>query len=395
MLKMDEKCTLYIPEERKSAITPLVKEKLSFLSQHVSVKKSIIGLPDFGDDGLGLNGLYFESEGVVFPMGPGKDVGCGFRLLHVKAEDMDTKRLEKSRCTFAETIASPAPGLRLSLEDISSILTKPFSWLQNRGIEDPFLQTYQDFDIERPSFLNKQQIKRSIARIAKGNHFIEIRQLTHIDESIAPKLNMKSGDYLIHIHSGSGVFIEKSFLRYVSLMRRSDKNLQNGYESFGELTEDWTKNYLSDVQRSLRLACANRSLLAQVIGAWLNAPFTTILDTPHDTIHIEGERVHHYKAVQQYSSYKGVELAIIPSTISDSSFVVQKTGDFPFINHGLGDGDTGEEKPVKDVLTNFTEPIKRKFFHAKPVFDIAEKLGWYKTVMNAKPWICIKNRGHW
>jgi len=395
MLKMDDKCTLYIPKERKTAITPLVKEKLSFLSHHSAVKGDIIGLPDFGDDGMGLNGLYFKSDGVVFPMGPGKDVGCGFRVLHVKKEDIDIKRLEKTRFFFAQTITSPAPGLRLCLEDISSILTQSFSWLQSRGIEDPFLQAYQDFDIERPSFLNKQQIKRSIARIAKGNHFIELRELTHVEKSISTNLNIKKGDYLIHIHSGSGVFVEKSFLRYVSLMRRTNDHLQNGYESYGELGEDWTQNYLSDVQRSLRLACVNRSLLAQIIGAWLNAPFTTLFDTPHDSIRVEGETIHHYKAVQQYASHKKQDLAIIPSTISDSSFIVRKKGDFPFINHGLGDGETGEEKPVNGVLTNFTQPIKRKFFQAKPVFDLVKQLGWYETVMEAKPWICIKNRGHW
>ncbi|WP_180955106.1 RtcB family protein [Peribacillus deserti] len=372
MFKAGDKWDLFVSSGRVSGFSDNVWKKILSLDLNPYVSKKIIGLPDFGDDGTTLNGLVFKSENRVFPLGAGKDIGCGFRVLHVPRNKVDIEKIEREYQFFAKNITSYKPGTTLLDEEIEQIF-------------------YSNSD--RPSLIKQEEVKLSFGRIGKGNHFIEFRTIDIKDQLAAKKLGFETGDIIIHIHSGSGLFLEYMILKYAALFN-NNRGYQNAYELHFPFENCLIQQFLADAERCLQVSIANRNALERLIIEWIGSAIR-VLDVSHDVIEVEGTTVHYQKAVQRYSEYKGLDIAIIPTTIEEQSYLVNRTGHFSFVNHGSGEGEEGDTQNIGSVKTNFDKTSSRTFFGINDSLEIATRNAWYKIICNLNPWICIKNFNEW
>lgn len=405
MLINKEKCRFYIPDKRKQLLEEAkVQQKLTSLLSIEDLQNEIIALPDFGDDKEGLNGVYFRTKDTVLPIGPGSDVGCGFRVLHIKKEKVDDEYIERTFKDFAKKVTSNQSGIEMEVEDVEKLFKHPKKWIEERSMVSTVEETMDHKIDETKSVINKRSVARSFARIAKGNHFIELRKVEKItNKTLAKKMNIEKDDLIIHIHSGAGLFVEQEMKNYLSLFYNGIYNrgymeggkIDNGYKSFRSVQNQEGKNYLFDAERSMRISYMNRAVLQYMIENWLGKRTNFVFDMPHDKIRKTNKGIEHFKAVQEYSGYRGEKVAILPTTISQNAYFLAKRGELEVVNHGVGDGESGEAKEVKGVKTNFDEPILRKFFDEKEVMNYCENQKWFEVVFELSPWICIKNRGNW
>jgi hypothetical protein len=363
----------YVPLTRLDRFDEAIKHKLSYLEHHPYLTGPLVTLPDFGDDGFGLNGLSFASQDVVFTMGAGKDVGCGFRVLRIQKATLDaldlTSFITRTFKTFAQSV-------------ISQTNTPSIKYIESLCNEGELL-----FDRKRKSELPFEAMSRYFGQVAKGNHFIEFRFATE-NSSLFSK-----GDLLIHIHSGSGVDAEEAMLSYHARFYPVDTPQDpNGYLAYRSTREDLAKNYLADATRLLHFAKANRAEIQEKLDNWLGAQTELILDTAHDRLDFEGDTIRYFKAAQTYAPYRDSFLAMIPTTISQNSYLVRQISPFPYVNHGVGDGELGSPMSYSNVLTNFKDSSNRKFFDADSVMEIGIRNKWFEVITELSPWICIKNR---
>lgn len=396
------------------AITSEEQNKLNFLQQHPNVSEGIICLPDFSNDHLGLSGLVFQSETLLFPMGAGFDIGCGFAVYHIPQEAIDEniEELTKNFDLFAPSLIQPHSSITIDETDIYSIFEDPYSWAASRGIERVPSTNLPAVNPTQISRFSMPDVICSFGRIPKGNHFAEIRKIEVIEDEHAAKiLDIKEGDYLLHIHSGAGYFIEQTFIQYLLSFAIESEKLaiesgkvvteskkypeEHGYEISLPISHELTQQYLADAARSMRISFANRLVVKHQFEQWIKKPIFPLFDNMHDKISISGTTATYQKAAQTYELVHNIPVAMLPSTMNESSFLVRQTSNFPYLNHGTGDGKGGTKASLNGILTNLSEVPNRLFFSMEECYSYAREQGWFAPICKVRPWLSIKNNQNW
>ncbi|GAA3334363.1 hypothetical protein GCM10020331_102020 [Ectobacillus funiculus] len=86
------------------------------------------------------------------------------------------------------------------------------------------------------------------------------------------------------------------------------------------------------------LLFANRSAITHIIAETLQSPVQVLLDNTHSSIRAVGNKVQHRHSVQTYMGFKGEDIAVIAGTASHDCVLVKRSGQYPFLNHGVGSG---------------------------------------------------------
>jgi len=341
-----------------------------------------------------------KTKDILYPFAGGLDLGCGYRLLHSPLKKKELKHIEDNLQDFANNFIAPTE-IPLNKSLFNHFLNRNYSELAqffaNHGIQSTLLKNKNEglfHHLKSDSFL------KAWGTIAVGNHFIELREVDGIyNHSIAQKLNLREGDILPHIHSGSGKSIEREFLLYMAKFIQQFKednaliSEYNGYEIKVDYQNPLAHSFIEDTLDSMQFSMFNRSLLAYKLQPWFHDQLVDLFDTPHDSIELEGDVITTQKGIQKYSTVNQEEIAIIPSAINDVSYLVKRKGIHPYINHGTGEGVGGKSPDFYGVITNLQNPINRKYHSAETIINYCQEVGLIEVIATLKPWISIKNEG--
>ncbi|MFC6604892.1 RtcB family protein [Ectobacillus funiculus] len=360
-------------------LTKEVWNKIDYLDHHPHIMQ-ITGFPDLEDDEGGLNGFLIESNETVFPIGAGFDMGCGFRVIHIPRKWKEV-RLELN--FLHQCLTNGVSGFPIDINDINMIMDDPINWLNMREVigKSPEYPLFE-YDQERPTHLSLEEVSKNLVQIPSGNHFVEFRYVHSIeDTSFTNRYGIYEGDLMVFIHSGSDISIKRTFMRYFAMIhaRLGLGNIKlnyNGYKVQVPLQTDLAQEFLADAERASRLAFANRSAITHIIAETLQSPVQVLLDNTHSSIRAVGNKVQHRHSVQTYMGFKGEDIAVIAGTASHDCVLVKRSGQYPFLNHGVGSGGDQEAD---------------SYFNIEEVLSHGSQLGWYHTVLRIHPWLAMRN----
>lgn len=394
------KMHVYLPETRVQEEmvekqTEAMK-KVEYLQNHESVKNITI-MPDFADDDFGVSGAVFQSKGVVFPTGVGTDPGCGYMVLHVPSEQVVQENIKETFQDLCDLLVKQESSVTFTEKDFEELTVNPYQWAKKRGfLQQEIEGTTETYETE--SKIPFPLIQDTFGRLAKGNHFIEMRVVEDImDEASAASLGIKQGDYLFHIHNGSGTQMKEVFLEYLVIMGEELKNLpEHGYEVYMDLERYTARQFIEDAKRSIQFSVANRIVIWHHLQNWIGAPLRLILDDTHDTLSKDGDVITYQKAVQRYHELENKEISILPSSMNEITYLIQK-GNFPYVQHGSGDGKKGKALTTlnPDMTTNLKEVPNRMFYSFEEGYRYGLERNWYTPVLTLQPKFLIKNRNNW
>jgi RNA-splicing ligase RtcB len=396
--------SIFLPSNRYNNLNRNLINKFSYLASHPSINGKVYGLPDLSDDKLGLSGTYFKAKERIFPLGAGFDIGCGYRLLNIKASKKKLMHIEDKIELFQKQICNHKPSLSISNQDINLMYTNLNNWLLKKGlaIDSDLKHNKENLKLNFVSKISRHDIAKSLGRIAPGNHFVEVREVTEIySELESNKLNIEKGDILVLIHSGAGKKIEQTFLRYFAAMYNFCELETkigphfNGYKVNIPQHSDLGQQYIEEAMRSKIIAKANRQILTYLLRKWINNEINVLFDVEHDNVSVKGDIIEYQKGTQKFINYNGVSIAIIPGTISDKAILVKNNGVSNVINHGVGEGKDGKRQLLKNVITNLKTILDRQYYNIDQVIESGINAGFYTPILKADPWISIKNGGEW
>lgn len=385
----------YIPEDKNEYLTGQMLHKIDYLSNHNKVEEIYI-LPDFTDEQFSLSGIQFSSKDIIFPIASGWDIGCGYRLFNTNQKKEDLSFLKDSFDMLSKELTTPYSK---KVNDSGNLFNDISNWLLEHEISsksklDEFssLKNYE-------TLIDLNSVMNELGNIAPGNHFIEFREVHRIlNKEKAEKLNIHQGDILIHIHSGAGLTVKHNLMKYFAKFYSQtfgDVKLTlnfNGYLLNTPINSDLGRDFYNNALLSKFIAFANREYLTSNLKSKV-PQLETILDVVHDDIKISDNVVSYQKGVQTFSNVNELEIAIIPGTISDSTFIIEKTGKVPFINHGVGEGDGGSKASFDQVITNLKNPLDRKYYSIQKIIDYGKLTELFEPIVELTPWLAIKNGG--
>lgn len=243
----------------------------------------IAAMPDIHPGAGSPGGVVFASRSVIYPKLIGGDIGCGMQLCRTSIEArVNVRRL-------ADSLGS--------IDDV---------WDGNAA---EYLSSYQ---IDLPEY------ERVVGTIGGGNHFAELQVVHEIhDVTICQSLGIDTKKALLLVHSGS-----RSYGQAVLQ--------QHGVSGEGQGLDPASvrgQAYLTEHQRAVHFAKANRCLIAQRFAEQTNSEFETILDLCHNYL------VQHFdEHGPLWLHRKGAApadqgLVVIPGSRSSLSYLVRPIGD--------------------------------------------------------------------
>lgn len=396
---LNEQPLIFLEDKRKRQMDKKIMERLEYLENETDIIEPFIAMPDLSDDGLILSGIHLKTRDMIYPFSAGTDLGCGYRVFHIP-QKKELFNLDKDKLTkLGGELTSNSVSKHLNKWLYSLYKSKNYgelnSFFKMNNIHTPLIPS---FNKETPHLLREESFENAWGTIAIGNHFVEIRGINKIfDNETAQLLGLNEGELVGHIHSGAGKLIEKDFEKYLGLFvkeyKRNNSLLSddNGYEIVLNKDLPLSQRFLADAIDSINFSAINRSLLLFKLKSWLGYEINDLFDVFHDGFEIENETISSYKGIQPYANVKGLDIAIIPGSLQDVSYLVKRKANVPLINHGTGEGEFGKEPNYFNVLTNLNNPIKRKYYDIESTIKYCLEEGLIEIIAELKPYICIKN----
>lgn len=256
-----------------------------------------VALPDLHPGKGHPVGAAFVTEKIIYPYLIGNDIGCGMALWQT-----DLKRSKARRDRWATKLSG---------------LDNPWD-----GDTAPWLTQEQ---------LSPNQQDDSLGTIGGGNHFAEFQTVEKVmDAGVFEKSGLDTERVFLLIHSGSRGLGEAILRRYVEV---------NAAAGVSEGSSDALR-YLSDHDRAIAWARANRALIAHRFMTALGAHGTRIMDLPHNLIarHELADRTLWIHRKGAAPSDQGA--VVIPGSRGALTYVVLPRGDLSSsawsLAHGAG-----------------------------------------------------------
>ncbi|MFC1608982.1 RtcB family protein [Patescibacteria group bacterium] len=400
-------------------------------------------------------GTVVTSEKHLFPQINDTAPNCGMRFVRTDLDEnsLPTEKIDELFKEFIKVIPTKKYlGTKLSLRDVLEVckygsrpLQEKFKTRTKNEIENTFeggnLMTKENVDDEDifnsipKLFLHTGKYRTGILGAA-GNHFLDLMKITEIrDNEIAQKFNLKVGQYIFLIHTGSGLigqyasymytpkkkehlsqqvmfqigttfFNEKSSDAYKKIKKMikeyEDKDEFLGYEA--NSTEG--RMYLTAHEAAGNFGFANRLVLNHHLDHALEKVLGRQIDLNllYDMPHIMNRKENHFgKDVWTHRNgtvrangperMKGHPLfeqtgepVFIPSSMSTPAYLGvgtnQNDSSFFSASHGTGRrAKTETESPKdKDELFKNMEKAQVKLYNAKSSGVIMQDSSYYKDV---------------
>lgn len=199
------------------------------------IQKTAIAMPDAHQGyGFPIGGVAATEypAGVISPGGIGYDINCGVRLLSTNAwyEDVKHRLEELSRRLYKRVPAGAGKSgpLNLSHREINKVLEDGAQWAVRAGHGKP-----EDIDHSeangRMNFADAKYVSQNakhrghdqVGTLGGGNHFLEIDRISKIyDEEAAEAMNLRKGQLVFFIHTGSRGLGHQIATDYVKTFQR-------------------------------------------------------------------------------------------------------------------------------------------------------------------------------
>jgi len=242
-----------------------------------------VGMPDLHPGKGHPIGAAFLSEGVFYPFLVGNDIGCGMGLWKTS---LQRRKIKLDR--FVD-----------KLDELDG------SWDGNLSA---WLETYN---------LEPSEYDQSLGTIGGGNHFAELQKLESIqDELTFTSLGLDKEDVVLLVHSGSRGKGE------AILRSHTDKY---GAQCLLENTEE-ARQYLSEHDRALLWAKANRALIAHRFLSALSSEGECLIDVNHNTVTKVTLNQSNYWLHRKGASPADEGLVMIPGSRGSFSYLVKPVG---------------------------------------------------------------------
>lgn len=305
--------------------------------------------------GFSIGGVAaFDLEnGIISPGGIGYDINCGVRLLSstLTNEEIQEKLPELLNKLFKKI----PPGIgekstyRVTDEELDDLMTRGPIWAVERGIG-----TQEDLDMceskgkmpnanpKRVSQKARSRGRTQLGTLGSGNHFIEIQTIQEIyDEEIAKKFELKKGNIVVLIHSGSRGLGHQVCSDYIRKMEDEykidlpDKSLINA-----PIKSELGQEYYEAMCAAANFAWTNRHIMAHQVRESFKEVFKkeielkTIYDVAHNIAKIE---THTIKGEQkQVLVHRKGATRAFPKNHEDLPQKYKETGQPIFIPGSMG-----------------------------------------------------------
>lgn len=329
----------------------------SYLSPLTCAGIDVDLMPDFGVEGIEVNGIRFSSEGFFYFGAIGFDYGCGFMVSLVKdIPDFTNLSLLRNKSAVSISLNSSLNNKEFFKQQFSSSI--PF-------FSDSFTQLQKDGQL-------------TLGEIEQGNHFIEIKRVGEIcDGHICKLLDIEQGDYFIVIHNGTTKNNKKKVIKEFLHKCASIHNV--GETNIYSVKDKLTYKHLAEYFEMQEQASINRILITKILSDNLEMRIRWSFDSCHDFIERIKNKVYFNKGCQKYKRINGVDIAFVTSDLKKRTSLVCRTGNYPYLNHGT---------PLKSV-----ESEKRVYCDIDEVESIWKKHNMCKPVAFLDPLLSIKNSG--
>lgn len=254
----------------------------------------IAAMPDIHPGAGSPGGVVFACRGIIYPKLIGGDIGCGMQLCRTSIEArVNVRRL-------ADSLGS--------IDDV---------W---DGNATEYLSSHQ---IDLPDYAHV------LGTIGGGNHFAELQVVHEIhDTALCQSLGIDTKKALLLVHSGS-----RSYGQAVLQ--------QHGVSGEGQGLDPASvpgQVYLTEHQRAVQFAKANRCLIAQRFAEQSNSEVETILDLCHNYLSQHFDEHGPLWLHRKGAAPADQGLVVIPGSRSSLSYLVRPIGDGVANLHSLAHG---------------------------------------------------------
>lgn len=335
----------------------------------------IRAMPDLlreDDEALGVPvGVTFTTGGddaLVVPAGS-PDTGCGYRCLVARGagisrpRDLDAQRVLSAIQSLDRLWAS----LRERF-DICRVLTEGAPYITSLGMgpADDLARIERGGRVPGadPGVFNTELVELARSELGlhgHNGHFVEVLTVDQLLGGDAlSQLDLRPGDLILVLHTGSEVFGLNVFLRYYKRMAETYAELPDAaedrlfYRGVFDLPHhsDLGQEYLAAARCLMNYAYARRQLIGHLLAEVLNevlglggepGGFRLLSDLSHVGMEWEsdgqGRKLRHRRGIQRLDPEKNLP-AVICGEVGIPSFLVGRgsaaaTSEF-LINHGMG-----------------------------------------------------------
>jgi tRNA-splicing ligase RtcB len=331
----------------------------------------VLAMPDMHQGyGFPIGGVVATAlpDGVISPGGVGYDINCGVRLLasHMRAEEIAPCLDELATVLYANCPSGVGKGghVKLKSGELDDVMEKGARWAVGRGFGSATDLEHTEesgcipgADASKVSGRARDRGKDQVGTLGAGNHFIEVDRVEQVvDEALARRIGLFSGQVVVQIHCGSRGLGHQVCTDYVNLFQKAVRKyhieLPDRELVCAPLESPEGRDYLAAMTAAANYAFANRQVLAfhirrsfeqTLAGKVKNFNLYPIYDIAHnmakiETHSIEGRRrelcVHRKGATRAFGPgsevlpavYRDIgQPVLVPGSMGTSSWVLVGT----------------------------------------------------------------------
>ena len=254
------------------------------------IQKASFVMPDVHEGyGFPIGGVAATSypDGAISPGGIGYDINCGVRLLisNLQYEDVKDKMEVLSREMYAQIPSGMGKGGQITLTDkqMTDVLTRGAEWAVENGYgkkEDlEYMESHGKLPNADPNLVSdfaKKRGRSQLGTIGSGNHFVEVDYIEEIyDSEISKAFNLKKGQIVILIHTGSrglGHQVATDYIRIMmNAMPKYNIELPDRELACVPFNSEEGQNYFKAMCAAANYAWCNREVISwEARIAWKN-----------------------------------------------------------------------------------------------------------------------------
>ncbi len=261
-------------------------------------------------------GAVVAAENFISPAAVGYDINCGMRLITTPrdADEVDVRSLAR-QIRGVIPLGEGKSNIRLSRKGLQRVLERGIEGLLDslgkevRSFPDTVILGNLDLDQER-TLLDRVERRGSlpgnpgavpdrakdrgqpqVGTLGGGNHFIELQRVDRVeDPQVAQAWGIRSGQFVVMIHSGSRGLGHEVGGHYMRMAGKYDRNhgieVPNQNLSILPLDSREGKDYLGAMNAAANYAFANRAAMAILVMGVIRRSLGTLeLSTVYDVAH--------------------------------------------------------------------------------------------------------------
>lgn len=441
-----------LPEEKTFLQTEDVASNKDVLFRHTVAMPDVCSKPGRKN----ASGTVIVSDGYILPQVNDSDPNCGMRLVKTNlteenitpeeihelfqklVEKVPTKKFVGTKVPFSVVVDICRRGTVAAIEHLGIKTKNELENTQDGGNFFGKEMKKQDiFDVIPKLYMHFAKYRLGILGAA-GNHFLDLLKVTDIiDPEIAEKFNLKKGQYLIMVHTGSGILGQ--YTMYTHTAKKAEHLSQAIMVMLGKITFRTSKRdaykkmqesikkhmthdnsllkfdangadgemYMNARAAASNFGTANRAVIIHNISETIkktlgrDPEMELIYDLPHISItkeeHFGKEvMVHRSNTSRAYGPSKMAgkhelysqtgEPVFIPSSMSTDAYICVGTDkneeSFFSAPHGTGKGNNTNEKTItnKDELFAKMEEKGVRLYNAQSSIVINQDSARYKNI---------------